>query len=122
MNIPGRKLSLTGSIFKFSDIIAFMKIFKANGILYPFIGDFDLRKEKAAYQMPMYYLLGGDDWQTPYMIAQQYFEEIEPPRKGIQLIPGAGHMTMMDQPDLFFDALHNIYSKEEMNAQQLSFA
>jgi len=101
-------------IFRFSDIVAFLKIFKANGHLHQFLGDFDLRTEKAEYKMPIYYLLGGNDWQAPYVIAQQYFEQIEAPRKGISIIPNAGHMTMMDQPDLFFDALQKIHTNEEL--------
>lgn len=99
-------------IFRFSDIVAFMKIFRANAHLHRFLGDFNLRNEKAEYKVPIYYVLGGNDWQAPYVIAQKYFEEIEAPNKGIYIIPNAGHMTMMDQPDLFFDALLEINKKE----------
>ncbi|WP_245697351.1 alpha/beta fold hydrolase [Paenibacillus oryzae] len=53
------------------------------------------------HEVSIYYILGGNDWQAPYLLAQQYFEEIKAPRKGIHIIPGAGHMTMMDEPDLF---------------------
>ncbi|MGZ9583169.1 alpha/beta fold hydrolase [Paenibacillus marinisediminis] len=101
-------------IFKFSDIIAFMKIFKANAKLHEFLGDFNLRTEPAEYKVPIYYILGGNDWQAPYVIAQQYFKEIEAPSKGIFTIPDAGHMTMMEQPDLFFDALQEINKREEI--------
>jgi len=100
-------------IFKFSDIIAFMKIFRANAKLHEFLGDFNLRTDAANYEVPMYYILGGTDWQAPYVIAQKYFEEIEAPNKGIFIIPNAGHMTMMEQPDLFFNALLEINKTEE---------
>jgi pimeloyl-ACP methyl ester carboxylesterase len=43
-----------------------------------------------------------------YVIAQKYFEEINAPNKKIFLIPDTGHMTMMEKPDLFFDALLEI--------------
>ncbi|MEK4210796.1 MULTISPECIES: alpha/beta fold hydrolase [Paenibacillus] len=102
-------------IFKFSDIIAFMKIFRVNAKLHEFLGDFNLRTETAKYKVPIYYILGGNDWQAPYVIAQKYFEEIEAPNKGIYIIPNAGHMTMMEQPVLFFDALLEINKIEEMN-------
>ncbi len=104
---------LKSPIFQFSDIVAFTKIFKANAKLHQFLGDFDLRAEQAEYEVSIYYILGGNDWQAPYLLAQQYFEEIKAPRKGIHIIPGAGHMTMMDEPDLFFEALQQIYSTEE---------
>lgn len=102
-------------IFKFSDIIAFMKIFSANAKLHEFLGDFNLRTETVSYKVPIYYILGDKDWQAPYTIAQAYFEEIEAPNKGIYLIPHAGHMTMMEQPDLFFNALLDIFKNEHLS-------
>ncbi|SEC43271.1 alpha/beta hydrolase [Paenibacillus sp. GP183] len=118
----GMKLDLTiwitvfkSPIFRVSDIIAFMKIFRANANLHKFLGDFNLRTETADYKVPIYYILGGNDWQAPYVISQTYFEEIEAPNKGIYIIPNAGHMTMMEQPDLFFDALLEIIKIEKMN-------
>jgi pimeloyl-ACP methyl ester carboxylesterase len=100
-------------IFKFSDIIAFMKISKANQKVHSFLGDFNLRTELPEYKVPIYYILGGNDWQVPYVIAQKYFEEINAPNKKIFLIPDTGHMTMMEKPDLFFDALLEINKIEE---------
>ncbi|MCZ8518311.1 MULTISPECIES: alpha/beta fold hydrolase [Paenibacillus] len=85
-------------LFRFSDILAFRQIFKANAHLHRFLGSFDLRAESTAYQVPIYYISGENDWQAPYIIAQQYFDEIEAPHKEIFIIPGAGHMAMMDQP------------------------
>ncbi|MBS4192816.1 alpha/beta hydrolase [Bacillus sp. FJAT-49705] len=102
-------------IFKFSDIIAFMKIFQANAKLHSFLGEFNLSNEPAIYQVPIYYILGGNDWQAPYIIAQKYFEEINAPNKNIYVIPNAGHMTMMEQPELFFDALLEINNTEVKN-------
>jgi pimeloyl-ACP methyl ester carboxylesterase len=100
-------------IFRFSDIIAFMKIFKVNREVHSFLGEFNLLAESSVYKVPIYYILGGNDWQTPYSIAQDYFKGIEAPNKKIYVIPNAGHFTMMDQPDLFFDALSEINQIEE---------
>ncbi|ASK62367.1 alpha/beta hydrolase [Virgibacillus phasianinus] len=102
-------------IFKFSDLIAFMKMFKANKEIFNFLGDFNLDNELAGYKVPIYYILGENDWQVPYTIAQKYFEKIDAPNKEISIIPDAGHMAMMDQPDLFFDALLKINNVEMKN-------
>lgn len=104
-------------IFKWSDIIAFMKISKANGEVHKFLGDYDLRDEPSVFEVPIYYILGGKDWQTPYVIAQKYLDEIEAPNNKITILPNAGHMTMMDQPELFFDALREIYDMENSGAE-----
>lgn len=102
-------------IFRLSDIIAFMKAFKANEKIHNFLGDFNLYNESAVYKVPIYYILGGNDWQAPYVIAQKYFEQINAPYKNIYVIPNAGHMTMMEQPDLFFNALLEVNNIEEKN-------
>lgn len=100
-------------IFKLTDISALIKGVKANKKTQEFLGIFDLRSESAEYKVPIYYILGGNDWQTPYVIAQEYFNRIKAPYKKFYLIPDAGHVTMLDQPDLFFDALLEISNKEK---------
>lgn len=100
-------------IFKLSDILALIKGLKANEELLEFLGSFDLKSECEEYKVPIYYILGGNDWQTPYVIAKEYFNRINAPYKNFYLIPDAGHMTMLDQPNLFFDALLEINEKEK---------
>lgn len=99
-------------VFKFSDIIAFMKSFKANSKVLSFLGSFNLRTEAKEYKVPVYYVLGGNDWLAPYVIAEDYFKEINAPNKEVFIIPNAGHFLMMDQPGLVFDALSAINKNE----------
>lgn len=98
-------------IFKLSDISALIKGIKANEKVMEFLLTFDLKSESAEYKVPIYYILGANDWQTPYVIAQEYFSIINAPYKKFYLIPNAGHMTMIDQPQLFFEALLEINNK-----------
>lgn len=106
------KTILKSPIFKLSDILAFFNIAKANKQVHRYLGEFNLRAESPDYKIPIYYILGGNDWQVPYIIAQDYFTKIEAPRKMITIIPDAGHLTMMDQPDLFYEALSEIHDIE----------
>ena len=39
------------------------------------------------YKVPVYYILGRNDWQAPYVIAQEYLEGINAPYKKLYLIP-----------------------------------
>ncbi len=103
---------LRSPIFKLSDISSLIKGFKANKKIIDFLGVFDLNTESVEYEVPIYYILGGNDWQTPYVIAQEYFSKINAPYKKFYLVPNAGHMTMLDQPQLFFEALLEINNKE----------
>lgn len=102
-------------IFEFSDGLALLKGMKANEKVYEFLFSFDLNSQSFEYKVPVYYILGGDDWQTPFVIAQDYFNKIIAPNKNSYIIPNAGHMTMRDQPKLFFEALLEINNKEIEN-------
>lgn len=99
-------------IFKFSDISALIKGAKSNEKLIEFLFKFNLNSESTEYKLPVYYIMGENDWQVPTILAKEYFKKIEAPHKNLYIIPNAGHMTMMDQPDLFFDSLLKIHSKE----------
>ncbi|MFD3450322.1 alpha/beta fold hydrolase [Microbacteriaceae bacterium 4G12] len=99
-------------IFKFSDLLAFSKGLKATRKVHVFLEDFDLMSEPADYEMPIYYILGEYDWQAPYVIAQEYFSRISAPYKELFLIPNAGHRIMLDQTNLFAEALFQIHDRE----------
>ena len=64
------------------------------------------------YQLPIYYVLGTDDWQTPSVLAAEYFERIAAPRKGLYWVENAGHLTDIDNPEEFCQALREIITSE----------
>ncbi|MFD3269280.1 alpha/beta fold hydrolase [Paenibacillus dendritiformis] len=68
--------AVTSPIFQLSDISSFKKAFQANQHVLAYLADFDLTAESAEYQVPVYYLLGGRDWQAPFIIAENYFADI----------------------------------------------
>lgn len=105
--------ALKSPIFKLTDIISNMKGLKANENIFKFLGDFNLNDKSAVYKIPIYYIMGRKDWQTPYIIAEKYFTKISAPYKKFYFIPDAGHMTMMDNPNIFFKTLNEIFLREK---------
>lgn len=65
--------------FKLSDITAMIKVPKANKKILEFLPTFDLKKTSMDYKIQVYFILGENDWQTPYVIAQEYFNKIKAP-------------------------------------------
>ena len=57
---------------------------------------FDLKSKGIEYQVPVYYVLGENDQQTPVEISTAYFDQITAPDKKLYLIKNAGHATMID--------------------------
>ena len=67
--------------------------------------------DDAAYQTPIFYVLGKDDWQTPSVLAAEYFDRIMAPQKGLYWIENAKHMCDLDDPEAFCQSIRDILSK-----------
>jgi len=72
---------------------------------------FDLKSVTTDYQVPMFYIHGTRDWQTPYSIVEKYYASVVAPQKGFYPILDAGHATMLDKPLDFSNALLSIIRK-----------
>lgn len=107
------KTLVTSPLFHFSDLSALIKGNKANKELVAFLGRFDVNAYPAEYNVPLYYIVGEHDWQTPVALTQDYVQSISAPEKKISLIPHAGHMPMVDQPALFLRLLRDIKNRQE---------
>ncbi|GHO42217.1 alpha/beta hydrolase [Ktedonospora formicarum] len=116
-NVSPLKTLLTSPLFQFSDLSALIKGNKANKELMIFLGSFDVHTNPATYQVPLYYIVGEDDWQTPAALTQDYVQRIKAPEKKIYIIQNAGHMAMVDQPTLFLNILRDIKKRQE-NGQE----
>jgi pimeloyl-ACP methyl ester carboxylesterase len=63
------------------------------------------------YPVPVYYILGRDDWQVPSILAAEYFEKINAPRKKLYWIENAGHVTDVDNPADFCKAVKEVVTQ-----------
>ena len=64
--------------------------------LYDALMAYDIRRLGTRFEIPMIYLQGADDIQTPTVLVKAYFEEIEAPDKKLVLLgDGAAHMAMV---------------------------
>ena len=71
---------------------------------------FDLRSKGIEYQVPIFYVLGENDQQTPIEISINYFNEIVAPDKKLYLIKNAGHLAMIDNVNEYRAVLCEIVS------------
>ncbi|MEQ7054398.1 alpha/beta hydrolase [Paenibacillaceae sp. P-4] len=69
---------------------------------------FDLASMGAAFEVPVFYIHGERDWQTPYPLAREFFSTIKAPLKQFYSIPEAGHIVMLEQREKFNEALFDI--------------
>ena len=57
------------------------------------------------YKMPVAFIYGDNDWQTPFTVGREYYESITAPIKEFYLVKNAGHSTTFDNEDDFVSLL-----------------
>ena len=89
-----------------NDLKAMKASFAANRELIEWVmTKFSLHDRPAKYGVPVFYLLGDRDYQTPFVISSAYFETIEAPFKRLITIRNAGHFPQLDNLQDFVSAL-----------------
>ncbi|WFR82441.1 alpha/beta hydrolase [Janthinobacterium rivuli] len=61
----------------------------------------DLPKTLQSVDCPVYFFVGKNDIQTSTRITQDYFEQLQAPRKGLFLFEQSGHQIHQDEPEKF---------------------
>jgi len=67
--------------------------------------EYNIRDYRTDYEIPVIYILGENDYQTPTSLAEAYFEEIQSPVKKIFILPNSSHQPMIDHPQRFTEIL-----------------
>ncbi len=60
------------------------------------------------YDVPVFYILGDNDFQAPNTIAMKYFTSINAPMKKLYMQKDASHFMMLDNPREFAFILKDI--------------
>ena len=102
------KMFQKSPIMGIKDILPFLTGMMVNMQVMKELMAFDLRSIGAAYQVPIYYVLGENDQQTPVELSRAYFYEITAPDKKLYLIKNAGHIAMIDNVDEYRAAVCEI--------------
>lgn len=109
---------LTGPIFRPSDIVWMAKALSTNEVLLKELWDYSLHSVPPRYEVPVFYIMGENDMQTPIPVARDYYKTIQAPRKAFFTVPNAGHGTMMDNPLVFSACMLRIHALTEGAAAQ----
>ncbi len=69
------------------------------------------------YQVPFYLVSGDKDYQTNYLIAQDYFNTVNSPRKKLYMMKDTTHGLLESKSEEFSEILHNIAQEECAHAR-----
>lgn len=67
--------------------------------------EYHIRDYGTVYEIPVIYILGENDYQTPTSLVESFFEEMQSPIKKLFILPNTGHQPMMDNPRMFSEIL-----------------
>lgn len=93
------KMFKKSPIMGIKDLLPFLTGMMVNMQVMKELMSFDLKSKGAEYQIPVYYVLGENDQQTPVELSKAYFNVITAPDKKLYLIKNAGHVAMIDNLD-----------------------
>ena len=65
-------------------------------------------KDRNEYKVPYYNINGNNDYQTNYIIAQNYFNEIKAPKKEMYIMENTTHGLLESKSEDFSEILHSL--------------
>lgn len=102
------KMFRKSPIMGIADILPFLTGIIVNMQVMKELMSYDLRSKGTDYRVPVYYVLGENDQQTPVELSIKYFNEVSAPDKKLYLIKNAGHLAMIDNMDDYRAAICEI--------------
>ncbi|WPB76490.1 alpha/beta hydrolase [Archangium violaceum] len=73
--------------------------------VYPQLAGLDLEAQVPRLEVPVWFLLGREDYVTPSELAVRYFDKLEAPRKTLLWFEHSGHSPPFEEPRRFNDIL-----------------
>jgi pimeloyl-ACP methyl ester carboxylesterase len=90
------------------DKVNFFKgIFGSNHLLWQELLTINLKKQVLSFEVPIYFALGRHDYEAPSILAEQYFNIIEAPKKEIIWFENSAHLANIEENEKFDDLLIN---------------
>lgn len=95
-------LMLAAPEYTLRDKVNFARgLFDTFGLVYPRLAGLNLEAQVPRLEMPVWLLLGREDWVTPSEIAARYFESLQAPRKELIWFENSGHSPCYEEPAKF---------------------
>lgn len=87
---------------KHSSFFNQLEVFNDQGDVMRFLmEEADMRSYGVDYQVPVYYIMGENDYNSPYLLAKDFFDKIVAPDKQFFSIPDADHLSFLNNKEAF---------------------
>lgn len=92
-------------LYDMSDLKYIMSAPKLGAPLSAATKDINLFEQNMEYNVPMMFIAGDWDYQSPYVVAKEYMEQLKAPSKKLSILTDIGVNAMNDDPGEFWDAV-----------------
>lgn len=103
----------TSREYSFFDLIKYAKssAFCAGNIIYdPAFNNFNFFKQIPEVKIPVFFISGTSDYNTPWELVQKYVNEVKAPKKEFIKFDKSGHSPVFEEPKRFNEEILRIYS------------
>lgn len=90
--------------YSFGDVIRWVKgsgFSAGNAMNDPDFNNFSLFQQVPSVKIPVYFLSGQHDYNTPWPLVKQYCDSLQAPHKEFVLFDKSGHSPVFEEPDRF---------------------
>ncbi len=105
---PLFKIAFGSPEYSFKDLFKFFKGSKFSlENMWPHLYEIDFFKQAIELKIPVYYCIGRHDYNTPFELAEKYFNELKAPKKKLIWFEKSAHSPNFEEPAKFHDVLIN---------------
>ncbi len=105
--------------YSFSDLIKYGKSsgFSAGNIIYdPDFNNYNIPKNYKEFEVPVFFISGAHDYNTPWKLVEEYYANINAPIKEFIQFEKSGHSPCFEEPERFNKELIRILSQVNTNS------
>jgi proline iminopeptidase len=98
--------------YSFSDLVKYGKAsgFSAGNIINdPEANEFNLIRQIPEVKIPVFFISGAYDYNTPWPLVQRYYEQLQAPNKEFIKFEQSGHSPVFEEPEKFNKEVLRIY-------------
>lgn len=97
----------TSPDYSLADLLAMLKGLGVAEVMWPEMANYNLERTALDWKVPVYFLLGRYDYNTPSELAERYFKQLSAPHKTLVWFENSAHLMNLTDPDLYQETMIN---------------
>ena len=97
----------TSPDYSLADIPAMLAGLDVSAVMWPELATYNLEDTALDWEVPVYFLAGRYDYNTPSELAQRYFNNLNAPHKAFIWFENSAHMMNISDPEFYQNVMIN---------------